>query len=36
MKNRIKNLANLLGWRTNRKIVVFESDDWRNIVCKIT
>jgi hypothetical protein len=23
-----KNLANLPGWRTNRKIIVFESDDW--------
>jgi hypothetical protein len=24
----LKNLANIPGWRTNRKIVVFESDDW--------
>ena len=23
-----RNLVNILGWRTNRKIVVFESDDW--------
>lgn len=23
-----RNLVNLPGWRTNRKIVVFESDDW--------
>jgi hypothetical protein len=23
-----KNLSNLLGWRTNRKIIVIESDDW--------
>jgi hypothetical protein len=28
-KQRIKqNLINIPGWRTNRKIVVFESDDW--------
>ena len=26
-----KNLSNLPGWRTNRKIVVFESDDWGSI-----
>lgn len=25
------NLANLPGWRTNRKIVVIESDDWGSI-----
>lgn len=31
MKNLIKNLANLPGWRTNRKIVVIESDDWGSI-----
>lgn len=24
-------LANLRGWHTNRKIIVFESDDWGNI-----
>lgn len=27
----LKHLANLPGWRTNRKIVVFESDDWGSI-----
>lgn len=27
----IKNLSNLPGWRTTRKIVVFESDDWGSI-----
>lgn len=26
-----KNLLNLPGWRTNRKIVVIESDDWGSI-----
>ena len=26
-----KNLINIPGWRTNRKIVVFESDDWGSI-----
>jgi hypothetical protein len=27
--NRLKsNLVNILGWQTNRKIIVFESDDW--------
>ncbi|MCF6222637.1 MAG: polysaccharide (de)acetylase [Flavobacteriaceae bacterium] len=30
--NTIKqNLVNIPGWRTNRKIVVFESDDWGSI-----
>ena len=30
--NKIKqNLVNIPGWRTNRKIVVFESDDWGSI-----
>lgn len=24
----LRNLSNLPGWRTNRKLVVFESDDW--------
>ncbi|HEM48842.1 MAG TPA: hypothetical protein ENO27_01395 [Caldithrix sp.] len=24
-------MGNLLGWRTNRKIIVFESDDWGSI-----
>lgn len=27
----IKNLSNIPGWRTNRKIVVIESDDWGSI-----
>lgn len=27
----IKNFSNLPGWRTNRKIVVIESDDWGSI-----
>ena len=27
----IKNLANIPGWKTNRKIVVIESDDWGSI-----
>lgn len=31
IKNLIKNLSNLPGWRTNRKIVVIESDDWGSI-----
>lgn len=31
IKNIIKNLANLPGWRTNRKIIVIESDDWGSI-----
>ena len=26
-----RNIINLSGWRTNRKIVVFESDDWGSI-----
>lgn len=26
-----KNLSNTIGWCTNRKIVVFESDDWGSI-----
>lgn len=30
--NQLKNnLINIPGWRTNRKIVVFESDDWGSI-----
>jgi hypothetical protein len=28
IKNLIKNLSNLPGWRTNKKIIVIESDDW--------
>jgi hypothetical protein len=31
LKAVIKNLSNLPGWRTNRKIVVIESDDWGSI-----
>jgi hypothetical protein len=31
IKNIIKNLSNIPGWRTNRKIVVIESDDWGSI-----
>lgn len=27
----VKHYINLRGWRTNRKIVVFESDDWGSI-----
>lgn len=30
-KNFRKNLLNIPGWRTNRKIVVIESDDWGSI-----
>lgn len=28
LKSLIKNLSNLPGWRTNKKIIVIESDDW--------
>lgn len=31
LQNFKKHLANIPGWRTNRKIVVFESDDWGSI-----
>ena len=31
IKKIIKNLSNIPGWRTNRKIVVIESDDWGSI-----
>jgi hypothetical protein len=31
IKNLGKGLLNLPGWHTNRKIVVFESDDWGSI-----
>ena len=31
IKSIVRNLANLPGWRTNRKIVVIESDDWGTI-----
>jgi len=27
----LKNLSNISGWRTRRKLVVFESDDWGSI-----
>lgn len=29
-----KNLANAMGWRTNRKILVIESDDWGSVRIK--
>jgi hypothetical protein len=29
-----KNLSNALGWKTNRKIIVIESDDWGSIRTK--
>lgn len=31
MRTLRKNLSNILGWRTSRKIVVIESDDWGSI-----
>ena len=31
MKKIQKNFSNLPGWRTNRKIIVIESDDWGSI-----
>lgn len=32
LKNKLRNhLINILGWRTNRKIIVIESDDWGTI-----
>jgi hypothetical protein len=32
LKSRIsRNLTNVKGWRTNRKIIVIESDDWGSI-----
>ena len=31
LKRIVRNLANLPGWQTNRKIVVIESDDWGSI-----
>ena len=31
IKKIVKNLSNIPGWRTNRKIVVIESDDWGSI-----
>ena len=32
--NTRKNLSNLIGWRTSRKIVVIESDDWGSVRTK--
>ncbi len=29
-----KNLSNIPGWRTDRKIIIFESDDWGSIRTK--
>jgi hypothetical protein len=34
MNNIRKNLSNAIGWRTRRKIVVIESDDWGSIRTK--
>jgi hypothetical protein len=31
LKNLKKRISNLPGWRTTRKIIVFESDDWGSI-----
>jgi hypothetical protein len=31
MINLKKNISNLFGWRTDRKIIVIESDDWGSI-----
>jgi hypothetical protein len=30
-KNLDKNLSNILGWSSKRKIIIFESDDWGSI-----
>jgi hypothetical protein len=30
-RNILKNLANIPGWRTKRKLLIFESDDWGGI-----
>ena len=30
-RNLLRNISNIPGWRTNRKIVVIESDDWGSI-----
>jgi hypothetical protein len=27
----VRNITHILGWKTKRKIVVFESDDWGSI-----
>ena len=29
-----KNISNIPGWRTNRKILVIESDDWGSVRIK--
>lgn len=31
LKNFIKNLSHLPGWRTNRKIIVIDSDYWGSL-----
>lgn len=31
LDNVLKNLSNIIGWSTNRHIIVFESDDWGSI-----
>jgi len=31
IKKIIKNLSNIPGWKTNRKLVIIESDDWGSI-----
>ena len=31
IKKIIKNLSNIPGWKTNRKLVILESDDWGSI-----
>jgi hypothetical protein len=31
IKNILKNLSNIPGWRTDRKIIVLESDDWGSV-----
>lgn len=31
--NILLNLKNIPGWRTNRKIVVIECDDWAEFEC---
>ena len=31
MRNIIRNISNIPGWRTRRKIVVIESDDWGSV-----
>lgn len=31
LKSALRNIKNIPGWRTERKIIVFESDDWGSI-----